>query len=50
MGRVVGGPQGTRDADGTPYLGHGLRQPNSGTEFGASVRSSCPYGFRDCPA
>ena len=31
MGRVVGGPQGTRDADGTPG-------------------SSCPYGFRDCPA
>ena len=29
---------------GTPYLGHGLRQPNSVPEFGASVRSSCPTG------
>ena len=34
-----------RAADGTPYLGHGLRQPNSGTEFGASVRSSCPTSW-----
>ena len=29
---------------GTPYLGHGLRQPNSVPEFGASVRSPRPTG------
>ena len=28
--------------DGPPYLGHGLRRPNFGTKFGASVRSSAP--------
>ena len=28
---------------GTPYLGHGLRQPNSVPEFGASVRVVVPY-------
>ena len=27
---------------GPPYLGHGLRRPNSVPEFGASVRSPCP--------
>ena len=27
---------------GPPYLGHGLRQPNSVPKFGASVRSSAP--------
>ena len=41
---VTGELRGTGDGSGTPYLGHGLRQPNSGAEFGASVRSSCPTG------
>ena len=27
---------------GPPYLGHGLRRPNSVPKFGASVRSSAP--------
>ena len=27
---------------GPPYLGHGLRRPNFGTKFGASVKSSAP--------
>ena len=31
---------------GTPYLGHGLRRPNSVPEFGASVKSSYPTKFR----
>ena len=31
---------------GPPYLGHGLRRPNSVPKFGASVKSSCPTG--DC--
>ena len=48
----VEGPAG--DGGGTPYLGHGLRQPNFGTKFGASVRVVVPYGwgagsFRDRP-
>ena len=29
---------------GPPYLGHGLRRPNSVPKFGASVRSSAPTG------
>ena len=29
---------------GPPYLGHGLRRPNFGTKFGASVKSSAPTG------
>ena len=33
---------------GPPYLGHGLRRPNSVPKFGASVRSSAPTGPRDC--
>ena len=28
--------------DGPPYLGHGLRRPNSVPKFGASVKSSAP--------
>ena len=28
-----------------PYLGHGLRQPNSVPKFGASVRVVDPYGW-----
>ena len=39
---------------GTPYLGHGLRQPNFVPKFGASVRVVVPYGglregFINCP-
>ena len=29
-------------SDGPPYLGHGLRRPNSVPKFGASVKSSAP--------
>ena len=29
---------------GPPYLGHGLRRPNFGTKFGASVMGIGPYG------
>ena len=38
-------PYGGR-GNGTPYLGHGLRQPNSVPEFGASVRVVVRCGGR----
>ena len=33
---------------GPPYLGHGLRRPNSVPKFGASVRSSAPTEGQRC--
>ena len=49
-GRSVGPPRSSAPTGatrgvlsrGTPYLGHGLRRPNSVPKFGASVRSSAP--------
>ena len=35
--------------NGPPYLGNGLRRPNSVPKFGASVRSSCPTAPRGMP-
>ena len=32
-------------SNGPMYLGHGFRQPNSETEFGASVMGIGPYGW-----
>ena len=51
-GRSVGPPRSSAPTGatrgvlsrGTPYLGHGLRRPNSVPKFGASVKSSCPTG------
>ena len=38
-----------RAADGTPYLGHGLRRPNFVPKFGASVRVVVFCGGRVMP-
>ena len=51
-GRSVGPPRSSAPTGatrgvlsrGTPYLGHGLRRPNSVPKFGASVKSSAPTG------
>ena len=41
---ALGGHRPPGDGGRHAYLGHSLRRPNSGTEFGASVKSSCPTG------
>ena len=40
----TGAPPAVR-SNGPMYLGHGFRQPNSETEFGASVIGIGPYGW-----
>ena len=46
--RASPAPPVGRPVYGTPYLGHGLRRPNSVPKFGASVKSSCPTAASSC--